>query len=166
MPRATRGIIADAARVHALRFRSRAVTHRTLYNALLPSAIVRPPSRLTPTDCLMTRPWCRQRGALRAALFLLPRAFYRHPLLIAVVPHWLRRESIYHYHHHRRASSPHHHTATLHRRNLLGYARGVSALKLAADCTNFSLAARARYENTSGFGLGLTRVRDSHLKRC
>lgn len=105
----------------------------------------------------MTRPRCRQRGALRAALFLLPRAFYRHPLLIAVVPHRLGRESIYHHqhhhnHHHHHHHRHHYHIATLHRRNPFVYARGVSALKSATDCTNFSLAARARFENASGFG--------------
>jgi hypothetical protein len=98
--------------VHAtcIAFRSAAITHGTLYSAL-PSLPSSEPSPLflslslsflylTPMDCLMTRPRCRQRGALRAALFLLPRAFYRHPLLIAVVPHRLRRESIYHHQHH------------------------------------------------------------------
>lgn len=100
--------------MHATRtaFRSAAVTHGTLYSAF-PFALVRTFSlflsrSLTspPWTDLMTRPWCRQRGALRAALFLLPRAFYRHPLLIAVVPHRLRRESIYHRQHH-------HHTITI-----------------------------------------------------
>jgi len=65
-----------------------------------------PPS---PAGRLMTRARCRQRGALRTALFLLPRAFYRHPLLIAVVPHRLGRESIY-----RRRRRRHHRTATSH----------------------------------------------------
>jgi len=148
-------------------FRSPAVT-RGHYTVSSPFAIVRtfpslslpplpPPLSLslfylTPMDCLMTRPWCRQRGALRAALFLLPRAFYRHPLLIAVVPHRLRHESIYHHQHYYNHHRHHHHIATLHRRNPLVYARGVSRLKSATDCTNFSLAARARFENASGFG--------------
>jgi len=152
-------------------FRSPAVTHGTLYSALplchrqnlpLSHPLALSLFYLTPMDCLMTRPRCRQRGALRAALFLLPRAFYRHPLLIAVVPHRLRRESIYHHQHHHRHQ---HHIATLHRRNPLVYARGVSALKSATDRTNFSLAARARFENASGFGLA-TRVLNSYLALC
>lgn len=117
---------------------------------------------LTPMDCLMTRPWCRQRGALRAALFLLPRAFYRHPLLIAVVPHRLRRESIYHHHqhhHHRHTTTvvtitPHRHLAP--KKSASCMPAGFPRLNPRLTATNFSLAARARLENASGFGPATT----------
>jgi len=86
----------------------------------------------------MTRPRCRQRGALRAALFLLPRAFYRHPLLIAVVPHRLGRESIYRRRHHRTATS---HLGEIRSRVPAGFPRLNSRLT-AANLPLTSLLAR------------------------